>query len=1080
MSSILPGTQVLARNITWEVVQVEPAGAQQRFRLRCTHRDLLGMELDLLSPFETIEPISSELDPTRPGRLRNWRLYHDAFLLEQSLGPASLLTVQPGRLDLAPYQLVPLMRVLQMSRPRLLLADGVGLGKTIEAGLILAELLVRRRVHRILIVTPAGPLLRQWRREMHERFGLRFETISSSAELQELRRSLPLGANPFDRHSLCLMSVDFAKQERVLQDLERSHWDLVVIDEAHHCVRLGEAGDREDSRRRHLAEVLARRCDGLLLLTATPHDGFDAHFASLLELMDPSLVNGRGSIRGEGYRRHVVRRLKRHITDPLTGAPLFPDRQVTPCPVAFTLESHEAFAAMQQALLAMIAPRLQRALRTRRYGDVLAFLALLKRSVSSAAACRNTLQVIHDRYQELATQGRQEEETRRQRQRALRDYQRRLERFGATSPEDEQTNAELEAEDVAADLLGEGLEDVAQRLAKLQRLHRREGRRLRERAGTAEVLESLVELAAGAMEADPKLEALLAQLRAIRVAEPHANVIVYTEYTDSQDALVEHLQAALARGELSGEILAISGRSEQERERDAVIDRFTQQDDLVLVSTDATAEGLNLHERCHHLIHLELPYNPNRLEQRNGRIDRYGQRETPQVRYLYLGGTFEERLLMRLVAKYEKQRLRLTFMPDTLGGITSDDAGATRLLQGLVGEEDMLFQRPAFEIRHVDGPEEDLTTSAYRELLEEVSRALTSFENSSHTHTWLAESGLGAETRLVREAEQAREEGARQGLGDLQDFVLRALQDEGPTPPVRHPDGRVELHLPSTWTRGSTMDGMPGFDPETRILRLTTDKSQLRDEQGRRLGYLGRAHPVVRRAIDQVRNLRHGEAGAWLDRRVSAVAAPLAQPGLFCTFLCQTESEAGHEVERVMAALVDARGHVQVMDAPASWPDWVTRGGAIDTTGLWDVHFADWGAQARERAAAAVQAAFLAWADTWKSGYLEALSEEVRQLELWLRERTEELCGRPEAVTADLFAGDAGLARWRGDLPPRERLQALTLDDSQSSARRHEAKTVLALLLDREEDVRKRRALRLLDPAPLGLLMAVPTTAGGR
>ena len=299
MTLVLPGTQVEARGLAWEVVQTEPAGEQQRYRLRCLQGDLQGMEVDLLHPFEAIQPITTDFDPRRAGRLRQWQLFHDAFLLEQALGPSALLAVQPGRLDIAPYQLVPVMRALRMSRPRLLLADGVGLGKTVEAGLVMAELIARRRAHRILIVSPAGPLLEQWQREMRERFGLRFETVRSAGELQERRRELVLGANPFDHVSYCLTSVDFAKQEKVLQELERTVWDLVILDEAHHCVRLGSSGDWEDSRRRRLAEVLASRCDGLLLLTATPHDGFDPHFASLVELLDPSLVDGRGGLRAD-------------------------------------------------------------------------------------------------------------------------------------------------------------------------------------------------------------------------------------------------------------------------------------------------------------------------------------------------------------------------------------------------------------------------------------------------------------------------------------------------------------------------------------------------------------------------------------------------------------------------------------------------------------------------------------------------------------------------------------------------------------------------------------------------------------
>src|SRR5262249_7740659 len=155
-----------------------------------------------------------------------------------------------------------------------------------------------------------------------------------------------------------------------------SAWDLAIIDEAHHCIG-SSAGEGEETQRRRLAEVIARRSDGLLLLTATPHDGDDAHFASLIELLDPSLVDGRGGVSGTAYRRHVVRRLKSHIRD-AAGRPLFRNRQVLPIRVEVTDPVVRRF---HEALAALIAPRLRRA--ARQQDDALAFVSLLKRSVSS-------------------------------------------------------------------------------------------------------------------------------------------------------------------------------------------------------------------------------------------------------------------------------------------------------------------------------------------------------------------------------------------------------------------------------------------------------------------------------------------------------------------------------------------------------------------------------------------------------------------------------------------------------------------------------------------------------------------------
>ena len=290
-----------------------------------------------------------------------------------------------------------------MSRVRLLLADGVGLGKTIQAGLVLTELIARRLAHRILIVSPAGPLLEQWKIEMSERFGLRLEVIDR-AKLEEIRRSTELGSNPFDHIPLGLVSVDFLKQERVLEQLDRASYDAVVIDEAHHCMDVGGVQDREDSQRRRLAEVLARRCDCLLLLTATPHDGNDRSFASLCELLDPSLVDGRGQLRAERYRPYVVRRLKNHIVDPVTKQPLFKERIVLPIAVKPDPKRHAKFIAMQKGLMELIAPELRRAFHNKSYTDVLSFIALLKRSVSTVEACKSTLSVVADRFEGLLTE----------------------------------------------------------------------------------------------------------------------------------------------------------------------------------------------------------------------------------------------------------------------------------------------------------------------------------------------------------------------------------------------------------------------------------------------------------------------------------------------------------------------------------------------------------------------------------------------------------------------------------------------------------------------------------------------------
>jgi hypothetical protein len=212
------GDKVTARGLEWDVLQVESLGALHWLRLGCAAGDLRGLEWDVLSPPEVVTSLRDDPNPDDIGSLDAWRRYHTAWLLDQIPGAPA----PPGRIEIEAWQRVPLLRALDMVRPRLLLADGVGLGKTIQAGLIAAELIVRRRGHRVLVVCPPGPLLRQWEQEMRLRFGLRFTAITDAASLRAARRGLELGGNPFEAMALCLISMDFAKQDNVLAEHRRS------------------------------------------------------------------------------------------------------------------------------------------------------------------------------------------------------------------------------------------------------------------------------------------------------------------------------------------------------------------------------------------------------------------------------------------------------------------------------------------------------------------------------------------------------------------------------------------------------------------------------------------------------------------------------------------------------------------------------------------------------------------------------------------------------------------------------------------------------------------------------------------
>lgn len=1068
MMNLLPGTEVIVRGLHWEVIDAQLLDRQTLYRLRCLEGQLLGEEFDFLWPLEKIEPLHRELNPAKATPLANWLVYHQGFILEQALGPNAIQVSEPGRLELEPYQLVPMTRSLQMSRVRLLLADGVGLGKTIQAGLIAIELMARRMARRMLVVCPAGPLLEQWRLEMLERFGVRLEVIDR-AKLEEVRRARELGANPFDYIPLGLVSMDFLKQERILALLERASYDLVVLDEAHHCMELGGAGDREDSQRRRLALLLARRSDAFLMLTATPHNGSDRSFASLCELIDPALVDGGGNLRGNSYRYYVIRRLKRHILDKTTKEPKFQERIVKPLAVSAASQKYAPFRELQQKLLELLAPQLKRAFKTKRYSDVLAFIALLKRSVSTVEACRLTLTVVAERFQQILTQGSEDQENRRQRLKTLRDYQRKIERFGTISFEEEEERTELE------------IEDIAQQLADLQWEIRSNSPQINKVANLVESLDELLELAENAVKIDPKIDRLIAVIKEIRKEEPGANVLVYTEYIDSQRAVAKALQKAKA-----GNYLVISG-NDSDAVKNEVIERFSREDNLILISTDTAAEGLNLQQRCHHLIHLELPFNPNRLEQRNGRIDRFGQKKKPQIYYFYLRNTFEESILLRLIAKYEKQRSLLTFVPNTLGVTADSDALNQSLLKNILeggeGKKDEDYL-PLFKTINNDQIEEfnevdenlgvDEETKAF---LREIDKSLQSFEATGTANPWLTQVGLNSGEELLTKAAALREEGMKINAVNLRNFVQSAVLLYGGNIVEESNSEIFNVQLPPGWNDG--LDELPGYDKHNRNLRLTSNLKITRDANDKSVGFLGRSHPLVKTALERVRNLSFGKENGQ-DIRVSAVLANVAKPTLLLTYLGRVSSQKQREWERVIAVKIsaDEGEKIEFYDRPQLWLKYGDTRRAIKTTDVWKNYFQSWWKTALQRGGKMAAQEFKVMANTFVRELQNNLGKEEGLLGEWLRQRSEEILPLDAAPGLQLEIGGElpkleDLPQWMSLEEPLARLEAFVADKKEKPTLRREADAILQFYRQRREVLDARGLIKEPEVIILGMLMLV-------
>ena len=1056
MTDFLPGTEVIARGLRWEVIETSPLGEQNLIRLKSLENSFFGLEIDLLNPLEEITHITKEINPENAGPFNKWLLYHQAFILEQALGSNLILNVQPGRLKIEPYQLVPLMRALKMTRPRLLLCDDVGLGKTIQAAYILTELMVRRLAHRVLIVSPAGPLLQQWRLELLDRFGIRAEVIDRS-KIEEVKKKSELGANPFDHLPIGLISIDFLKQENLLTLIERTSYDIIIIDEAHHCSETGGTEDYDNSQRRKLAKVLAERCEVLLLLTATPHNGYDRSFASLLELLDSSLVNGKGQLRGQKYKSFVVRRLKKHIKDPITGEPKFKDREVKPIKVPVSGEKFINYLEFQKTLLSFIAPELKRAFKSKDYSDVLAFITLLKRSVSSVQACMKTISVILERFKVTHLASYEKLNTHKDRIKTLKQYSKKMEQFGSISYEEEQDQQFLVAEDIAG-----YLSLLESEIKKID---------IKKPLSIRNELENLLELAKKAIDCDPKIHTLIDEVKKIRLNENTANIIVFTEYTDSQEVIIQ----ALKNNNFKNIMKMSGGESESERVDTAI--KFTLQDNMILVSTDAAAEGLNLQKKCHQLLHFELPFNPNRLEQRNGRIDRYGQELNPIIRYLYLSNTFEERILLRLISKYEKQKSMLSFVPNTLGIICSAEASFAKLLKGLMNEDENLFKDSQADFDFYNPDDDKTSDSGIKELLEEIDYSIKGFEKTAKENPWLSDYGINSDISAINEADKAKKEGAYLANVDLVNFVCDSIRIDGGK--VTFKDDITEITLPQQqyWTQG--MEGYPGYDLLKNVFRLTSNIEILKDEKDNSVGYLGRTHPILLRSINRVRNISFGSnLDIKIENRASAIELPNSELKIICTFVGIITTRKGKIFEKVFALSTNRGGKTEEFMTNEDWFNVINSGSPINPKDLWNKNFSSWGKISIENISQKADGLFKPMAMEFIGEKTNLLDLERTRLNEWFNERVFEITGEiKKPVQFELFNENQYIEKssnWISINDPIERISSFTSDRNNNRAKIAEAETLLRLYKARKKELEDYMLDIKFSVNNIGILMILP------
>ena len=559
-------------------------------------------------------------------------------------------------IDIEDYQLDPLARAIQMPRVNLLIADDVGLGKTIEAGLVIQELIVRNRARKILIVCPSG-LQIHWRDQMQEKFGLDFRIVDSDL-IKRLRRDRGIRTNPWTHFPRLITSIDYIKGERskrLLRDAlpteEESRYprrfDVLIVDEAHNIAPAGGGRNATESQRAQVIRTLAPHFEHKLFLSATPHNGYQESFTALLALLDNQRF-ARGVLPDETQRRTVmVRRLKSEITR-WDGQPQFPPREIHEIEVDYTDDEREVHRALKRyARLRTEAARDG----TERYATEFVLKLLKKRLFSSPQAFLDTLNKHERTISEPADS--RAPSRRKPPQNILRRQLQQIEESYAN--EDEYEDATDSAVDAATRTF-RSLDDQEQALIDQMRAWA-------ERA---------------AAHQDQKTRRLVQWLR--QTLKPQGvwndeRVIIFTEYRATQKWLQDILAAEGLGGEQLMDFYGGMDKDDRERVKAAFQADPAQSPVRILLATDAASEGIDLQKHCHRLIHIEIPWNPNRLEQRNGRIDRHGQRFNPLIFHFVAKGYAERtrlaahgdvdeldadlEFLMRAVKKVEQIRADL-------------------------------------------------------------------------------------------------------------------------------------------------------------------------------------------------------------------------------------------------------------------------------------------------------------------------------------------------------------------------------------------------------------------------------------
>ncbi len=587
-----PGMRIIVRGEEWMVkkVEINSLGNQTLHVIGISQlvKDYESMFLvDVEKNIEIVDPTKVTLMLDDSAFFRKSKVYIESQWRRKIPTDNKIHIGDKAAMDLMPYQLEPAQMALNKTRQRILIADTVGLGKTLEAGILISELMIRGKGKRILVVTVKS-MMTQFQKEMWNRFTIPLVRLDS-ARIQSVRAKLPSNYNPFFYYDKTIISIDTLKNDLDYRThLENAWWDIIVIDEAHNVAKRGD----RSSQRSKLASLLANRSDTLIMLTATPHDGKGQSVASIMNMLDPTAIADEENYTKEDIQGLLIRRFKKDIQNQVAGS--FKERKITieRCPASAREEyAYNIFAEM----------KLQMDESGARGKGILFKTSLEKSLFSSPAAC---IKSIDSRIKKL-----------------------------------EKKYTESDMPDIG---------------------------KLRELKEALELIKPT-----DFSRYTTLLNLLKSKEYGWTPSKNNDRLVIFTERIETMKYLAENIKKDMNLSENQIEVMH-GGMSDKELQR--IVDEFGRAESLirVIVASDVASEGINLHYLSHRLIHFDIPWSLMVFQQRNGRVDRYGQQEQPDIRYMLIDSDNPkikgDARIMEILVQKEEQALKNIGDPAMLFG----------------------------------------------------------------------------------------------------------------------------------------------------------------------------------------------------------------------------------------------------------------------------------------------------------------------------------------------------------------------------------------------------------------------------